>query len=200
MSTRKIAFFDFDGTITKKDTLLEFIKFQKGRLAFYIGFILHAPWLIAYKLKLFPNDLAKQKILSYFFAGIPERVFQEKCDLFADRIIPGLIRPGALEEIGRLRALDFEIVIISASAGNWIRNWTNSLSLQLIATRLEVKDGLITGRIEGRNCHGDQKVVRIRKQWKLAEYEEIFAYGDSSGDKPMLALATKSFYKPFRIT
>jgi HAD-superfamily subfamily IB hydrolase, TIGR01490 len=200
VSTRKIAFFDFDGTITKKDTLLEFIKFQKGRLAFYIGFILHAPWLIAYKLKLFPNDLAKQKILSYFFAGIPERVFQEKCDLFADRIIPGLIRPGALEEIGRLRALDFEIVIISASAGNWIRNWTNSLSLQLIATRLEVKDGLITGRIEGRNCHGDQKVVRIRKQWKLAEYEEIFAYGDSSGDKPMLALATKSFYKPFRIT
>ena len=200
MSDRKIAFFDFDGTITKKDTLLEFIKFQTGRLAFYIGFILHAPWLIAYKLKLFPNDKAKQKILSYFFTGMPERVFQERCDLFADTIIPGLIRPGALEEIGRLRALDFEIVIISASAGNWIRKWANSLSLQLIATRLEVKDGLITGKIEGRNCHGDQKVVLIREQWKLAEYEEIFVYGDSSGDKPMLALATKSFYKPFRIS
>ena len=198
MSGRKIAFFDFDGTITKKDTLLEIIKFQKGRLAFYIGFILHAPWLIAYKMKLFPNDRAKQKILSYFFAGMPELVFQEKCDLFAGIILPELIRPGALGEIGRLRALGFETVIISASAGNWIRKWTNSLSLPLIATRLEVRNGLITGRIEGKNCHGDQKVVLIREQWNLAEYEEIYAYGDSSGDKPMLALATKSFYKPFR--
>jgi phosphatidylglycerophosphatase C len=198
VSEKKIAFFDFDGTITTKDTLLEVIKFQKGKIAFYTGFLLNTRWLIGYKLNLIPNDQAKQKILTYFFAGTDEWVFQEKCDLFADRKLPELIRPAALTEIEQLRALGFELVVISASAGNWIRNWTNRLSLKLIATKLEVKNGLITGGIEGKNCHGEQKVACIREKWNLSEYKEIFVYGDSSGDKPMLALATKSFYKPFR--
>ena len=99
MSGKKIAFFDFDGTITIKDTLPEIIKFQKGVAAYYIGLLLYAPWLIAYKLKLFPNDKAKEKILIYFFSDTPETVFQEKCNLFADRILPGLIRAGCFKEI-----------------------------------------------------------------------------------------------------
>jgi phosphatidylglycerophosphatase C len=198
VSGKKIAFFDFDGTITTKDTLLEIIKFQKGKTSFYFGFLLHAPWLIAYKLNWLSNNLAKQKILSYFFAGMEERVFQENCDLFADNIIPDLVRPGALSEINQLRTRGFEIVIVSASAGNWIRKWTNHFSLQLIATRLEVKNGLITGKIEGKNNHGKQKAVNICELWNLNDYEEIYAYGDTQGDKSMMDLATKSFYKPFR--
>jgi phosphatidylglycerophosphatase C len=198
VSGKKIAFFDFDGTITTKDTLLEIIKFQKGKPSFYFGFILHIPWLIAYKLNWLPNNLAKQKILTYFFDGMEERVFQEKCDLFAENIIPEIVRPGALSEINHLRSRGFEIVVVSASAGNWIRKWTERLLLQLIATKLEVKKGLITGNILGENNHGEQKVANIRELWNLNEYEEIYAYGDSSGDKPMMDLATKSFYKPFR--
>ena len=49
---KAIAFFDFDGTITTKDTLLEFIRFSKGRFRFYLGFLLYSPYLIAYKIKL----------------------------------------------------------------------------------------------------------------------------------------------------
>ncbi|HXB29673.1 MAG TPA: HAD family hydrolase [Puia sp.] len=198
MSGKKIAFFDFDGTITTKDTLLEIIKFQKGKTSFYFGFILHAPWLIAYKLNWLSNNLAKQKILTYFFAGMAEEAFQEKCDLFAEKIIPGIVRPGALTEINVLRSRNFEIVVVSASAANWIRKWSESNSLKLIATKMEVKNGLITGKIEGENNHGVQKAVKIHELWNLNEYEEIYAYGDSSGDKPMMDLATKSFYKPFR--
>ena len=198
MNGKKIAFFDFDGTITTKDSWLEIIKFQTGRLAFYTGFILNLHWLIAYKMKLLPNDRAKEKLLTYFFAGIPEPVFQEKCDLFAENKLPGLIRPEALAEIEILRIRDFELVVVSASAGNWIRKWTSQLSLKLVATRLEVKNGLITGRIDGKNCHGRQKVVFIQEQWDLQSYDEIYVYGDTPADKPMLALATKSFYKPFR--
>ncbi len=198
MTGRKIAFFDFDGTITRKDSLLELIKFIKGKTAFYLGLLLNSPWLVAYKMKFLPNDLAKQKILAYYFAGMTEHAFQEQCNLFAEKKLPGLIRPGAMAEISRLRSLDFVVVVISASAGNWIGEWTKSHALKLISSKLEVKNGLITGRLEGKNCHGEQKVACILEQWDLKEYEEIFAYGDSTGDKPMLALATKSFYKPFR--
>lgn len=198
MSGRNIAFFDFDGTITAKDSFLEFIKFQKGKTAFYLGFLRFLPWLAALKLKLIPNDRVKQKILVYFFGGMPESVFQQSCDVFARQQIPRMIRPAALREIEKLRNLNFELVIVSASPANWLQAWTRVLDLQLIATRLEVKNERITGRIEGKNCHGEEKVARIREKWDLSAFREIYAYGDTPGDKPMLALASHRFYKPFR--
>ncbi len=195
---KKIAFFDFDGTITDRDTLLEIIKFQKGRLLFYTGFLLYSPWLVAYKLKIIRNDLAKQRILRFFFGGLPLEIFQERCDAFATGDLPSLIRPGALLEIKKLQAENVEIVIVSASADNWISAWTKKMQLQLIATALEVNRGHLTGHILGQNCHGEEKVRRIRAAYDLSQYAEIYAYGDSSGDRPMLALATHAFYKPFR--
>ena len=75
----------------------------------------------------------------------------------------------------------------------------------LLATRLETtpdKDGSkpdrLTGRIFQVNCHGKEKVRRIKEAYSLEEYQEIYTYGDSSGDRPMLKLGTASFYKPFR--
>ena len=125
-------------------------------------------------------------------------IFQEKCDAFASRDLPSLIRPGALEEIKKLQAENVEIVIVSASADNWISGWTKNMQVKLIATSLEVNRGHLTGNILGQNCHGEEKVRRIRAAYDLSLYGEIYAYGDSSGDRPMLALATKAFYKPFR--
>jgi phosphatidylglycerophosphatase C len=198
VSGRKIAFFDFDGTITNRDSFLEFIKFQKGKTAFYIGFLRFLPWLAALKLRLKANEVVKQKILVYFFEGMPLTAFQASCDSFGEKIIPKMIRPGALAEIGRLKNLQFDLVVVSASPANWIKSWTDSQGLGLIATRLEIKDGLVTGRIEGKNCHGEEKVLRIRQDWDLFEFQEVYAYGDTPGDKPMLSLASRSFYKPFR--
>jgi HAD superfamily hydrolase (TIGR01490 family) len=140
----------------------------------------------------------KEEILSYFFSGMPQNTFQEQCDLFVEHKLPDLIRPGALSEIDRLRKERFEIVVVSASAENWIRNFTEKLSLELIATRLEVRNGVMTGKIAGKNCKGEQKVIRIKERWDIAAYDIIYVYGDSPSDKPMMSLATQSFYRPFR--
>jgi hypothetical protein len=67
---RIIIAFDFDGTITSRDTFFEFIKFIKGEKRFYTGLLLYSPLLIAYKMKLYPNWKVKEKIFSYFFKGI----------------------------------------------------------------------------------------------------------------------------------
>jgi phosphatidylglycerophosphatase C len=195
---RKIAFFDFDGTITKKDTLLELIKFQKGKAGFYAGFLLYSPVLLAYKTGIISNDRAKQEILKFFFGGMPVALFQDKCDAFVREALPALIRPGALTEIDRLKNEEVEIVVVSASAGNWLSQWVNGQGLELISTVLETKNGLVTGRIEGKNCHGEEKVRRIHASRDLSRYDDIYAYGDSAGDKPMLSLATRAYYKPFR--
>lgn len=195
---KKIAFFDFDGTITTNDTLLEFIRFTKGNVHFIMGFLLHLPFLVAYKLKLISNQSAKEKMLKFFFYGTPVLVFQQQCASFTKNILPMLIRPKALSEMIKQKESGTLIVIVSASPENWIRTWAEVMEVQLIARRLEVKNDRITGKILGKNCHGKEKVRRIREIHTLSDYEVVYAYGDTRGDLPMLQLATHSFYKPFR--
>ena len=90
------------------------------------------------------------------------------------------------------------IVVVSASPENYIATWCREHQLDCIATRLEIAHGKITGNIDGMNCHGQEKVERIKRRYELSRFREIFAYGDSSGDKPMLQLANHAYYKPFR--
>ena len=194
---KEIAFFDFDGTITKKDTLLEFIKFSKGSFRFYIGFVINLPYLVAFKLGIISNQSAKEKILRFFFHDMPEESFKLLCERFSKSVLPELVRPKALEEIQRLKQNNTIVVIVSASPENWIKEWTENLQLELIASRLQVQDGKLTGKILGKNCHGDEKVNRICEIYDLSSYYIVAAYGDSTGDKPMLELAKKAYYKPF---
>jgi len=195
---KKIAFFDFDGTITSKDTLLEVIKYQKGKTSFYVGFLLNLPVLVGLKLKLVSNQAAKECMLKYFFKGMDVKSFQQGCDTFIDNLLPTIIRPAAIVEIKKLKAEGFEIVVVSASPENWIKKWADKNDIALIATKLQTKDNLLTGYIDGINNNGDEKAVRIKAEFDLAEYSDIYCYGDSSGDKAMLVLGTKAFYKPFR--
>jgi HAD superfamily hydrolase (TIGR01490 family) len=195
---RRIAFFDFDGTITTKDTLLEFIKFYKGKRKFYLGFLLYSPLLVAFKLKIIPNYVAKQKVIQHFFKGESVDTFLQYCNAFSEKVLPGLIRPKALHEIKKLKAADARIVIVSASAENWIAKWANSQGLQLIGTRLATNGETITGAFDGNNCYGNEKVCRIKAEIDLSVYDEVYCYGDSAGDKAMLQLANHPFYKPFR--
>lgn len=193
-----IAFFDFDGTITTKDTLLEFIKFSKGRWHFYTGFLLNAPFLIAYKLKIISNQSAKERILVYFFRGMETTLFNKYCKDFVELKVPDMIRPDAIKEITKLIADGIEVVIVSASPENWVKLWARQYGSDCISTLLEVKNNKISGLIAGKNCFGEEKVRRLKEKYNLTDYNTIYAYGDSTGDKQMLRLASMEFYKPFR--
>lgn len=205
---RQIAFFDFDGTLTTRDTLLEFIRFSKGDLRFYLGFLLNSPWLFAYKLKLISNQAAKERMLTWFFRNQPLASFQAACDRFAATAIPRLLRPKGLHEIAQLQGKGVAVFIVSASPGDWIRPWSDSIGAGLIATRLQLQPAFsdhecnqeprLTGRIDGKNCHGPEKVRRIREEFPADDFDILYAYGDSRGDRPMLALAHHAFMKPFR--
>ena len=195
---KRIAFFDFDGTITTHDSMFEFIKFYKGNFRYFLGFAVNAFFIVAWKTGIISNQVAKEQVLTHFFKNTPEQFFQNKADEFAATYISRLVRSKALKEIERLKNTGAEVVIVSASAENWIAAWCREHGLQLLATRLAIKNGRLTGKIDGFNCHGTEKVNRIKAAFKLSEYDEIYCYGDTKGDKPMLGLATFSFYKPFR--
>lgn len=196
----KLALFDFDGTITTKDTMAALAQYQEGKTAYLLALARLSPVLIQYKLKLIPNTKAKTSFLTYFFGGLQEEQFNRLCQSFANEIIPGLIRPGALKKIEALKKANYRVTVVSASAENWVKPWTEKYSLDLLASTLEVQNNLITGKLVGENCYGEEKVRRLKNYLDINQYEEIQAYGDTSGDLPMLKMASEnfSFYKPFR--
>jgi HAD superfamily hydrolase (TIGR01490 family) len=193
-----IAFFDFDGTITRRDTLFEIIRFQKGTAAMYTGLLLLSPVLVLFRLKLLSSHTTKQIVLRWFFKGAPVQEFRQQCDRFCRERLPALLRPGAIEAIKDHQARGHKVAVVTASAEDWVAPWCAGMGISCIATQLEVKDEHLTGNILGLNCNGDEKVCRIRAQYQLEQYKDIYAYGDSNGDKAMLAIAGTSTYKPFR--
>ena len=195
---KRLVLFDFDGTLTTKDTLIEFIRFYHGDLRFVMGFALLSPVLVMLKLKLIHNQKAKEIVLRHFFNGTPATTFHRQCIRFSPRI-HALLRPEAKATLNHYKDdPDTSVAVVSASPENWVRVWCDEVNIPCIATRLENDNGRITGKITGKNCFGQEKAERIQQQFDLSQYSEIIAYGDSSGDREMLALAHKKFYKPFR--
>jgi HAD superfamily hydrolase (TIGR01490 family) len=192
-----LALFDFDGTLTRKDTLAEMIRFMYGGWRYYRGLAVLSPQLLLYKLKLIPNQDAKEKVLSYFFKDVNHQEFQEQCRQFAAKVLPALLRPKAMDVLLHLKAAGSRIVIVSASPEDWVGPFAISIGVEYLATSLEVREGRLTGKIDGVNCHGKEKVNRIRSAVDLLKYDRIYAFGDSAGDRQMLSLATHPFYKAF---
>lgn len=193
-----LAIFDFDGTITTDDSLIRFIRFVVGDLKTLWGMVFLSPMLVVYKLKLIPNYKAKQMMLSYFFKGMDKQQFQKIAEEYSLKHIDTILRPKAMEKITWHKELGHKVIVVSASIECWIRPWCDQNGLDLIATKIKVKNGLITGKFLTKNCYGIEKVNRVKEAYNLDDYDRIYAYGDSRGDKELLELADKSFYKPFR--
>ena len=194
----KIALFDFDGTITTEDTLFKFIKFVVGDLQMVLGLIYLLPMLVAYKLKLIPNYRAKEMMLAYFFKGMDKQKFMNFAKEFSLNYIDTIVRPGAMEKIAWHKKQGHKVVIVSASIECWLKPWCDKNGLDLLSTKLQMNERTVSGKFLTKNCHGIEKVNRVTKKYSSSEYEYAYAYGDSSGDKELLELANKSFYKPFR--
>lgn len=191
MPSRKIiAAFDFDGTITTKDTLFDFIKFYHGESKLYRGILLLSPVLIAFNLGFIENSKAKEKFLSYFFKGESISKFNDMCQTYSSRIYE-ICRADALEKIMWHKDHGHEIVIVSASVSNWIAPWAKDMGFsKVLGTGLTVSDkGIITGSFSTPNCYGQEKVNRLKEIYPDKKTYILYAYGDSSGDRELLSLA-----------
>lgn len=190
-----LALFDFDGTITKSDSFFRFIRFVVGNTRSVIGGIVLSPILLVYKLKLMPNYKAKQKVISWFFKGMSEETFLAMARDFSLVHIDEIIRDDAMKKIAWHKRQGHKVIVVSASLECWLLPWTQKHGLELLATKLEIKNNEVTGKLLGKNCYGQEKVNRIKEVYDIKKYDYIYAYGDSRGDKEMLSLANESFYK-----
>jgi len=193
-----IAVFDFDGTLTYRDTLFPFICMAVGFPRFLWGLVLLSPVLFGYAARFVKNSDAKQAVLRHFFAGIDLEAFQALGNTFALERLPGMLRP---EAVGRLRwhqQRGHQVIVVSASIEAYLRPWARTIQCdQVIGTRMEVEDGQITGRLSGKNCFGREKVERLEGLLGKLDTYFVYAYGDSRGDRELLAAADRCFFRCF---
>lgn len=192
-----LAIFDFDGTITKRDSLIDFIQFTVGKNQYYLGLFLLSPILTAYKLKLLPNHTAKEYLFKYFFKNWSEKKFQSIADDYALNKINLIVKQSAISKILWHQRQGHKVIIISASIENWILKWSKFNQIELIATQIEIKNKKITGNFHTKNCYGIEKVNRLKELYNLDQTKYIYAYGDSKGDIEMLDIANEKYYKYF---
>ena len=102
----------------------------------------------------------------------------------------GIIKGNFIEKINKYKSDEYEVAIVSASPDVWIKPFSESLQITAHCTELEYSEGVFTGNLGSKNCNYIEKKHRVLKHFKLEEFEEIIVYGDSSGDKEMMELAT----------
>ena len=196
---KRIAAFDFDGTITCRDTLIEFLRFTGGSLRLYAVFALYSPLLVLMKLKLFSNHKAKEKIFVHYFKGMPLQQFNNLCRRFFEEKGQLLINKEAKFQIAVHKEQGDEVVIISASIENWVSHFSNVLKAdRLLATQIEIQDGKLTGRFATKNCYGQEKVNRLLSVYPERKDYYLIAYGDSRGDKEFLEFSDEQHYQQFK--
>jgi phosphatidylglycerophosphatase C len=191
---RVVAAFDFDGTITRRDTLVPFLAYACGRARVAAALAAVAPRLTLAVAGRGSRDDAKVALLEHVVAGRDAGEIAAAGRAFADRLAQDdrRLRADVLERVRWHREAGHELVLVSASLTTYLDPLAPRLGFDtVLATTLEVApDGRLTGRLVGLNCRGAEKVARL-DAWLAGSACTLWAYGDSSGDDELLARADR---------
>lgn len=193
-----IVAFDFDGTLTIRDSFTEFLRWRAGPGAWALGLVKLAPALAAYAKD---RDRGRIKAASVreFLLGVNRQTLEAEAAAFAEEIWPRFMRPDALEVWNDWGRRGAHRVIVTASPTTTVAPFARKLRAEaLLGTEFVFDaDDRITGDFAGPNCRGQEKVRRL----KAAYGEDMTltaAYGDTSGDIEMLAMAQQPGFRVFR--
>lgn len=173
-----------------------YLKFYDSR-KFYLQFALHIPLFVLLKLRLLDAENVKKSFISSILKGEKKEKIESASQKFFEQNYPKIIRKNALDFIENRDPDKTESFLVSASLDVWVKPFADKFKMTLLSTKAEFKDGLFTGNFVGNNCNGDEKVNRIKGQINHEKYDKIIAFGDTSGDKPMLDFADESHFKFF---
>jgi phosphatidylglycerophosphatase C len=189
LGDRSIVAFDFDGTLTTRDSFTAFLAWKAGPWGYFTGLLLLAPHILAYGLHRDRGRL-KAAAAARFLGGISAESLAADAERYAVTYAQSMLRPDAIQAWRNWRGQGAFMVIVTASPDTTVQPFARGLGADLlIGTQLAVSDdGKITGRFETPNCRGPEKVKRLRE----ALGDDLVlaaAYGDTSGDREMLRLA-----------
>lgn len=192
-----IAAFDFDGTLTDRDTLLPFLYYVSGRKKTIKALLELTPEFFCYLVGSVSRQKVKEQILSKVIGLESQKAMQKKGTEFAEKIIPTLLKPGMLKRLLWHQSQGHHCILISAAVDLYIQPWGQIMGFQtIISSHCEVNtQGQLTGNLIGLNCWGKEKVRRLTEIIGPRDRYELYVYGDSLGDTELLEMADHAFYR-----
>lgn len=194
-----IAAFDFDGTLTYRDTLIPFLSSIFGMAKVYGKLLFLAPKLSLFPLGLLKRAAAKELILTAFLKGMQKEALEGYALRFATQALSKLVRPEGIKRLEWHLAAGHRCILISANLDLYLNPWGKKAGFQeVVASEIAFDDNLkATGLLKGSNCWGEEKVRRLKALLGPKENYILYAYGDSQGDQPLLDLADFPHYRTF---
>ena len=189
-----LVLFDFDGTVTTRDTFKPFLYYAAGPTRTAIGTVLLGPIVAANRLGLVKVTELRRAAAYICFRGRREAEIDEMGERYS-RELDTLVRPEMLFKIRWHQAQGDEVAVVSASLAPYLRRWCSRVGVERISTELEARAGILTGRYAGADCAGPEKARRVRARYDLARYTTIYAYGDTAEDTELLDLAHERFFR-----
>ncbi len=192
---RNVAAFDFDGTLSRRDVLVPFLVRACGVAAVSRAVARAAPGAVRARLGrttggVHHRDATKAAILRDLLAGRPASWLEGQGEEFA-ATLPGRLRAEMVEKVRWHRAEGHRLVLVSASLGAYLRPFARDHGFDhVIAVELAADDaGVLTGEMVGPNVRGPEKETRLRAWLGDDRPGGLWAYGNSSGDRELLAMA-----------
>lgn len=195
MNQQKYAFFDFDNTLAKGDSVVPFLLFC---ISHHYASVFHliktiAAWS-AYHIRRSQNYIPVKEVTFSFLKGKEQEEIDQICKEFVDVVLSKKLYPAGISEIKQLKGEGYKIYLVSASSDLYMKHIVRILPVDhVLATECEISDGRYTGKM-GINCKGEEKKQRILNALQqLPNREYCVCYGDSQSDIPMLALGKKQY-------
>jgi phosphatidylglycerophosphatase C len=161
-----------------------------------------SPWLAGYALRLVRNDVAKAKLMQATLSGRTVAEMDDWTTRWLAQDFCGQLQDWAMARLAWHQQAGHCCVIVSASPDIYLERVAAQLGFDaLICTEMALEHGRLTGQMRTPNCHGEQKVLRL-KAWLSDRFGAesigamtLYAYGDTAGDKPLLRLAQHAWYR-----
>lgn len=189
-----VAAFDVDGTITTRDCVVPFMRRVAGarRIAPRLG---ARPDRLVRVLAGRDRDRLKALAAAAAFRGSRYDELSAAGARFAETVHDRWLRSDTLESLRSHQDRGDRTVFVSASFEVYLRPLAVLLGVdEVLATRLEVRDGVATGGLDGSNCRGPEKVARLHEWLGDRSTVRVVAYGDSAGDRELLADADEAHW------
>ena len=144
-----LALFDFDGTITDRDTFTNFLRLAVRRHRVVLGAIPLSPIVCCYRLGLISAHQARPIVSRVGLQGEPADRIREAGRRYAAEVLPRVVRREALERIHWHQTQGDTVVVVSASLDADLGPWCDRVGVDRICTELEERNGRLTGRYSG---------------------------------------------------
>lgn len=199
----KLAIFDVDFTLTKRETLMEFYLFilkKKPSLIKHLPKSLFSALFFA--LKIYDAKKAKENFIR-FIDGIEEKEMKLLVKEFYEKRLSKIFYKDAIDMMRKLKAEGCKIYLISASAEFYLNELYNIKEVdKVIGTRFRVESGKHLTTIEGENCKGEEKIRRLKEELKKenieVDFKNSYMFSDSLSDLPLFNLVGNPYLINYR--